>query len=163
MMSHSHKLSSPKFNMLKVSLCDKFRSLFGDKNVTFGPDLPDSYPLYITHDLVRSAMNVIADRNIPWPIDPEYRVEMVMVKVPLNFCPPKMIKAMPLDLTGRYSYAAAIAKARFRRTPEHPGGELVALAMADWSEMAVGFSLEPREHVSVVPLNDRTHKNEGTN
>ncbi|QGI64764.1 uncharacterized protein FFB20_09187 [Fusarium fujikuroi] len=149
--------------MLKVSLCDKFRSLFGDKLVAFGPDLPDSYPVYITHDLVRSAMNVIADRNIPWPIDPEYRVEMVMVKVPLNFCPQDMIKVMPLDRTGRHSYAAAIAKARFQRTPKHPGGELVALAMADWNEMAVGFSIEPREHVSVVPLNDRTHKNEGTN
>ncbi|KAF5615259.1 uncharacterized protein FTJAE_13394 [Fusarium tjaetaba] len=129
--------------MLKVSLCDKFRSLFGDKKVTLGPDLPDSYPLYITHDLVRSAMNVIADRNIPWPIDPEYRVEMVMVKVPLSFCPQNMQGSGEPQST--------------------PGGELVALAMANWSEMAVGFSLEPREHVSVVPLNHRTHKNEGTN
>ncbi|EWZ79385.1 hypothetical protein FOCG_04595 [Fusarium oxysporum f. sp. radicis-lycopersici 26381] len=161
-MSYSYKLSSPKSNMLKVSLCQKFRSLFGDKPVAFGPDLPDSHPVYITHDLVRSVMNVIADRNITWPIDPEYRVEMVMVKVPLSFCPQNMVKVMPLDRTGRHPYTAAIAKARFRRTPEHPGGELVALAMAGWKEMAVGFSLEPREHVSIVPLNDRTHKNEGT-
>ncbi|KAF5623889.1 hypothetical protein F52700_9905 [Fusarium sp. NRRL 52700] len=99
--------------MLSVSLCDKFRSLFGDKPVTFGPDLPDSYPVYITHDLVRSAMNVIAGRNIPWPIDPKYRVEMVMVKVPLDFCPQNMIKVMPLDRTGRHSYLLPLLRQGF--------------------------------------------------
>ncbi|KAH7244033.1 uncharacterized protein BKA55DRAFT_540951 [Fusarium redolens] len=148
--------------MPKSSLCQMVRSIFGDKPVPFGPAHPDKHSVYITHDLVRSVMNVIADRNIPWPIDPEYRVEMVMVKVPVNFCPQNIVNAMPPDRPGRHPYAVAIAKARFQRTPEHPGGELVALAMANWNEMAVGFSLKPGEHVSVVPLTDRTHKNEGT-
>ncbi|KAF4453946.1 hypothetical protein F53441_3471 [Fusarium austroafricanum] len=146
---------------LREKLREKFRFVLG-KEVTFGPVHPDSYPVFITHSLVRAAMNIIVDRNTPWPIDPEYRIEMVMVKMPVKFCPEKIVNAMPPDRPGRYRYVGAIAKARFRRTPENPGGELINIAMANWNTMAVGFTLQPEEHVSVVPLTDRTHKNKGT-
>ncbi|SPJ80382.1 uncharacterized protein FTOL_08774 [Fusarium torulosum] len=149
-------------NMVKPSLCDKIRSALGHKPAVFGPPHPDSYRVFITHDLVSAAMNVIVDKSTPWPKDSEYRIEMAFVNVPLEFCPPHVVHCMPPAQPGKHPYAVLIAKVRFRRTPEHPGGELTAIATTEWKEMAVAFGLEPRDFVSVVPLSDRTHQNEGT-
>jgi hypothetical protein len=155
-------LKNPKLKMPGSSLCGKVHSILGHKPRPLGPAHPDSYPVYITHDLVSAAMNAVVNESTAWLRDPEYRIEVVMVKAPLQYCPLHIANAMPPGCTDRHPYAVAIAKARFHRTPEHPGGELTEIAMVEWNEMAVTFSLAPREFVTVVPLKDTTHKNQGT-
>ncbi|KAF5238763.1 hypothetical protein FAUST_5347 [Fusarium austroamericanum] len=148
--------------MSKPSLYSKIRSILGRKPRPLGPAHPNSYPLYITHDLVSAAMNAIVDKRISWPRDPEYRVEVVMINIPFQYCPSHIANAMPPGCSGKHPYAVAIAEARFQRTPENPGGELSEIAMVEWKEMAVTFSPTPREFVTVVPLNNAIHKNQGT-
>ncbi|RGP61732.1 hypothetical protein FSPOR_9729 [Fusarium sporotrichioides] len=148
--------------MLGSSLRSKTRSILGRKPLPLGPAHPDSYPLYITSDLVSAAMNAIIDKRTVWPKDPQYRIEVVMVNMPFQHCPSHIADAMPPDCGGRHPYAVAIAKARFQRTPANPGGELAEIAMVEWKEMAVTFSLAPREFVTVVPLSNVVHKNQGT-
>lgn len=151
-----------EINMAKSSLWDKIRSALGCKSAVFGPLYPDSYPVFITHDLASAAMNVIVDKSTAWPKDSEHRIEKALVNVPLKLCPPHVVHCMPPPESGKHPYAVFIADARFRRTPEHPGGELVGIVTTEWNEIVVAFSLEPRDVVSVVPLLDRTHQNKGT-
>lgn len=148
--------------MLASPFLRKLRSLLGSKPKFFGPAHPDSYPLYITNDLVSAAMNVLTDREVAWPRDSQYRIEVVMVNIPLQYCPPHIANDMPPECEGRHPYAVAIGQARFRRTPENPGGELTEIAMIEWNYMAVTFSHSPKELVTLVPLGDVTHNNQGT-
>ncbi|KAH7193238.1 uncharacterized protein B0J16DRAFT_334741 [Fusarium flagelliforme] len=60
-------------------------------------------------------MNVLTDREVTWPRVPQYRIEVVMVNIPLQYCPPHIANDMPLECEGRHPYAVAIGKARFRR------------------------------------------------
>jgi len=147
--------------MLASPFLRKLRSLLGSKPKFFGPAHPDPYPLYITNDLVSAAMNVLTDREVAWPRDPQYRIEVVKVNIPLQYCPPHIANDMPPECEGRHPYAVAIGKARFRRTPENPGGELTEIAMIEWNYMAVTFSHSPKELVTLVPLGDVTHNNQG--
>jgi hypothetical protein len=149
-------------NLARPSLFDKIRSALGRKPVVFGPPHPDSYPVFITHDLVSAAMNVIVDKSTAWPKDSKYRIEKALVNVPLKLCPPHVVHCMPRTQPGKHPYAVFIADVRFRRTPEHTGGELVGIVTTERNGIVVAFSLEPRDVVSVIPLSDRTHQTEGT-
>lgn len=80
-----------------------------------------------TKDLVNAAMKVVFDKNTTWPRDSEFRIEVVMVNVPLQYCPSLLANTMPTDCEGSYPYVVAIAIARFHRTPEHPGGSSLRL------------------------------------
>ncbi|KAM0555736.1 hypothetical protein ACHAPJ_006128 [Fusarium lateritium] len=135
--------------MSTSSLSHKVRNIFGRKPVEFGPAHPNSYPVFITDDLINAALPVFTDQKKLWPKDPEFRVMPVMVKVPYKMCPPRMINTMPPDLPGKHPHLVAIALGRFRRTPEHPGGELSGIALSDWNQVSVAFDLEPREILSV--------------
>ena len=147
--------------MLASPFARKLRSIFESKPKFFGPAHPDSHPLYITDDLVSAAMNALTDREVTWPRDPQYRIEVIMVNIPLQYCPPHIANDMPPECQGRHPYVVAIGKARFRRTPENPGGELTEVAMIEWNQMAVTFSHSPKELVTVVPLRGVTHNIRG--
>ncbi|KAF5018700.1 hypothetical protein F66182_9314 [Fusarium sp. NRRL 66182] len=134
-----------------LSLIKKAVIISGQKPY-YGPAHPNSYPVHITEDLIQAALPSLLRKGKPWSQDPEYRIIEVMVRVPRKFCTPGMVNAMDPDLPGKHPSLVAIALGRFRRTPEHPGGELVGLARSDWGEMSVVFDLKPRETVSVAPV-----------